>query len=87
MKSNTTYHYHMVAVYTRRHRRAPKPTTHKLQQRHLRTRILHRHAVRLELEIRLPTYVPSIIRVAEQRLLRTLEMRVQDLLGESELAL
>lgn len=77
----------MVAVYARRHRCAPQPTTHKLQQRHLRTRILHRHAIRLELEIRLPAYIPPIIRVAQQRLLGTIEMRVQDLLGERQLAL
>lgn len=64
--SRLPYYYHVITVYARRHRRLPQPTTHKLQQRHLRTRILHRHAIRLELQVRLAPYIPSIVRVTQQ---------------------
>jgi hypothetical protein len=48
-------------MYARRHRCAPQSTAHKLQQRHLRRRILHSHPIRLELEIRLTTDISSIV--------------------------
>jgi hypothetical protein len=62
-QGNTTDYYHMVTMYARRHRRAPQSTAHELQQRHLCRRILHSHAIRLELEIRLTTDISSIVRV------------------------
>lgn len=74
----------MITVNTRRHRRSRQPTAHKLQQRHLGTRILHSHAIRLELQIRLPTNIAAIVGAAQQRLLRRLQMRIQDLFGERQ---
>lgn len=71
---------------TSRHSRTRQPTAHKLQQRHLRTRILHRHAIRLQLEIRLTPNIPSSIRIAQQRLLGALKMRIEYLLCQSQLA-
>ena len=59
-------HDKVVAVNTSRHRRSRQPTAHELQKRHLRTRILHGHSVRLELQVRLPSNIPSIVRVGQQ---------------------
>jgi hypothetical protein len=73
-------------MYARRHRRAPQSTTHKLQQGHLRRRILHSYPIRLEFEIRLATDISSIVRVRQQRLFGILEMRIQDLLGERQVS-
>lgn len=57
----TTHYNHVIAVYTRRDRRTRQSTAHKLQQRHLRTGILHRHAIGLQLQIRLSPDVLAII--------------------------
>jgi hypothetical protein len=51
-------------VYASRHSRLPQTTAHKLQQRHLCTRILHSNTIRLQLEIRLAPDIPPIVRVA-----------------------
>jgi hypothetical protein len=85
-EGKATYYYHVITVYTRRHRRTPQPTTHKLQQRHLCRSILHSHSIRLKLQIRLSPNISSIIRIRQQRLFRILEMRIQNLLGKSEVA-
>lgn len=76
----------MVAVYTSRHRGGRQSAAHELQKSHLRTGILHGHAIRLQLQVRLSADIPSIVRVGQKRLLRRIQMRVQDLLGECELA-
>jgi hypothetical protein len=52
-------------MYTSRHRRPPQPTAHKLQQRHLRTGILHSHTIRLQLQVGLAPDIPPIIRIAQ----------------------
>jgi len=74
----------MIAMDTRRHRRLAQPTAHKLQQRHLRARILHGHTIGLELQGGLATDIPPAIGVAEQRFLGVVEVRVENLLGEGE---
>lgn len=52
---------YVITMDTRRYRRLSQPTTHELQQGHLRARILHSHSVRLELEISLAPDISSIV--------------------------
>jgi len=72
-------------VYTRRHRSTRQSARHELQKCHLRTRILHSHAIRLQLQIRPSPDIPTIFRIREQGLLRLIKMRVQNLLRQRQL--
>lgn len=57
-----------------------------MQKSHLGGGILHVGAVRLELEVGTATDVTAPIGIGEQVLLRLVEVRVEDLLGEGEAA-
>jgi hypothetical protein len=75
----------MVAVDTRGDCCRGKTAGHELQQSHLGGGILHGHAIRLELEVGHTPDVLAIVCVGQQGLLRVVEMRVQNLLGERQL--
>lgn len=74
----------MIAMNTRRHRRLAQPTAHKLQQGHLRTRILHGHTIGLQLHIGLAADVPPAICVAQQRFLGVVKVRVENFFREGQ---
>jgi hypothetical protein len=76
----------LLTMYTSRDRRARQPAAHELQQSHLGTSILHSNAVRLQFQVCLTSDVPSTICVVHKRLLWTLKMRVENLLGQSQLS-
>ena len=75
----------MVAVHGARHRHLGLASLHKLQQRHLCRGILHRNAVRTEVNIRLTAlkfgHMCSIKQVGVQNLLSQCKRVVQHLAG------
>lgn len=86
MRRQGTYDNQMVTVDTRWDGRCWQSAAHKLQQSHLRTSILHGHAVGLQFQVCLTSDVSSAIRVTQERLFRVLKMRVENFLGQCQLA-